>query len=148
MLDNLFKKKLKNILIVDDSRPVLKRITRIVQEFLNKNGLIEGEDYQIDTFKSVTEFTDNRKVKYDLAFVDWNIGGTDKELGSAVIDALEKDNCQNMSIYSGQDEMSPDILRYRVTKKRVDFIFKDFKTHNDVPRIKKLISTAFKINGY
>ncbi len=144
---HLFKKKPKSILIVDDSKTVRTRLHQLVTTYLSQHNFKEGENYILDIFESVTEYKNKCRKKYDLAFIDWNIGGTNKEFGSTIIDSLEAGKaCPNIHIYTGQEVLAIDILKYRLSKKIIiGFIFKDFSQNGDVAKIKNEINKTFKL---
>lgn len=93
------KKRVYKILIVDDRQKAVSEAKRIVTEHMISS--YPDIDYRFYSFTSIQSFINNGDFEYDIAIVDWNLGSSNLEKGSTVVDKI-KDKCKNITIFSGQ----------------------------------------------
>ena len=111
------KPKILNIVLVDDSEGSLLILDDFISTYFEKKDI----EYSIDTFKCFDDFKQNKKDKYDIAIVDWNLSNSFNDRGDRVINEL---NCKNISIFSGMSEDAAKITFFAIKNNNIHYIKK------------------------
>jgi DNA-binding LytR/AlgR family response regulator len=89
------------ILVVDDSPGSRNYTTRLIRSFMDRAGVV---DYILDVYGSYEEYITGRGDKYDVAFVDWNLGTSASTNGDEVVRSLLDKDSANIVIFSGMED--------------------------------------------
>ena len=116
----IHKDKTINVLLIDNNHMAVELMRDIV-DFSIKD-IDVNSNVIVDEFYSIKEFSSNKKNRYDIALVDWNIGDGIEEKGNTVIEQI-KSNCKNIAIVSGQTDKNIEIAKYSI-KNKILFIQK------------------------
>lgn len=110
-----------NILIVDDSVGARKYTERVVRSFMDRACVT---DYAIEIYSSYEEYAQGPGNKYDIAFIDWNLGSTAMTNGDGIVKSLiDNAMCEHIVIFSGMVDDSPIIAKFSI-KHDVNYIHK------------------------
>ena len=87
------------VVVIDDSVVVEKMMRHILKTYMEDKfaGHIQ---FNLIFFNSFSAFIKGNGSTYDVAFVDWNLGGNINEMGDKVAEIL-KDECDVITILTG-----------------------------------------------